>query len=154
MWFAHTFRVRYAETDQMGVVYHTNYLNWFEWARTELIRHCGFPYRLVEERGLLLPVLEAEAKFRQPARYDEIVTVFTRITAYTNVRLEFAYEARRRNGHPEPNTETTAEEPTGELLVTGSTKHMWVNRAWKPARLDRELPELYALLPNIACASS
>lgn len=152
MWFAHTLRVRYAETDQMGVVYHTNYLNWMEWARTELIRECGFPYRLVEERGLLLPVLEADLKFRQPARYDDAVTVFTRITAYTNVRLEFAYEVRRQSEQQQPGAD--CREPAGEMLVTGTTKHMWVNREWKPVRLDRALPELFALMPNIAKPSS
>jgi acyl-CoA thioester hydrolase len=152
----------------MAVVYHTNYINWFEWARTELIRACGYPYHLVEEQGLLLPVLEVGAQFKQPAVYDEVVTVYTRVNACTNVRLEFEYEVRR--GAPElggqerqtdagavrpayeqagPAAEQLAalcDKPEGELLAAGFSKHMWVTRDWKPARLERQLPELHRLL--------
>ncbi|WP_052488074.1 acyl-CoA thioesterase [Gordoniibacillus kamchatkensis] len=113
MWFPLTFRVRYQETDRMAVVYHTNYINWFEWARTELIRACGYPYRLVEEQGLLLPVLEVGAQFKQPAVYDELVTVYTSVTACSSARLEFAYEVRR--GEPE-HSELQHSEPQGKEL--------------------------------------
>ncbi|TVY07430.1 acyl-CoA thioesterase [Paenibacillus cremeus] len=132
-WFKHELRVRYQETDQMGVVYHANYLNWFEIGRTEMIRQLGMDYRTLEEKGLLLPVIEAELKFRQPARYDDEITLYTRIVDYTNLRLQFINEIRRGN----------------DLLVSGGTKHLWVGRDWKPKRIDREAPELYALLQNI-----
>ncbi|MCZ8513422.1 thioesterase family protein [Paenibacillus filicis] len=130
MWFQHELRVRYQETDQMGVVYHANYLNWFEIGRTELIRRLGMSYQSLERQGLLLPVTHAELDFHRPARYDDLVTVCTKITHYTNLRLEFASEIRRGE----------------ELLVSGGTKHVWLNRDWKPARIDREAPGLYALL--------
>lgn len=133
--FSHTLRVRYAETDQMGVVYHARYLDWFEVGRTEMIRSCGMEYRILEEKGLLLPVVDLSIQYRRPARYDDWIEVRTQLTAYSHVRLEFAYEIRKQAG--------------GELLVTGSTKHMWVNRKWKPARIDREAPELYAMLRGL-----
>lgn len=147
-WFRHRLRVRYQETDQMGVVYHANYLNWFEIGRTELIRELGFPYRRIEELGLLLPVLDLDMKFRMPAKYDDNVTVWTRIAEYSHIKVSFESQVRRT---PEDGGSAAGEsdgllEPSGELLVSGATRHMWLNRSWKPARLDREAPELYKLL--------
>ncbi|MBO9607503.1 MAG: acyl-CoA thioesterase [Paenibacillaceae bacterium] len=132
-WHRHELRVRYQETDRMGVVYHANYLNWFEWGRTELIRDLGVAYRELEETGLLLPVLEAELKFRQPARYDDLIVVETRIVECGTATIRFE-NAIRRAGEG------------GELLVSGGTKHVWLNAAWKPVRLSREAPALYELL--------
>lgn len=129
-WFIHELRVRYQETDQMGVVYHVNYLNWFEIGRTELIRELGLPYQELEERGLLLPVTEADIKYHKPAKYDDWITVRTRIEEFTHVRLQFANEVLRGD----------------ERLVSGGTSHMWVNSSWKPARIDRAAPDLYELL--------
>ncbi|MCP1306170.1 MULTISPECIES: acyl-CoA thioesterase [Paenibacillus] len=126
----HTLRVRYQETDQMGVVYHANYLNWFEVGRTEMIRELGMPYQALETRGLLLPVIEADLKFRSPARYDDLVTIDTKVVELTSLRIRFAYEIKRGE----------------ELLVTGGTQHVWLNQDWKPVRIDREVPDLYALL--------
>ncbi|PZE21471.1 acyl-CoA thioesterase [Paenibacillus xerothermodurans] len=129
-WFEHPQRVRYAETDQMGVVYHANYLTWFEIGRTELIRSLGMPYDKIEANGLLLPVVDVHVQFKLPAKYDDVITIRTRIEECTHVRVQFASEIRRAN----------------ELLVSGSTKHVWVNREWKPTRIDRAAPELYSLL--------
>ncbi len=129
-WFQHRIRVRYQETDQMGVVYHANYLNWFEIGRTELIRELELSYKGIESSGLLLPVVEAELKFKQPARYDDLIAIYTRIQSCTGIRLEFACEIRRE----------------GELLVSGVTRHVWVNPSWRPVRIDKEAPDLYQLL--------
>jgi acyl-CoA thioester hydrolase len=157
-WFVHPLRVRYQETDQMGVVYHINYVNWFEIGRTELIRQMGYPYRRIEELGLLLPVLEAEAKFRQPARYDDVVHIYTKIEQFTSLRLDFSYEIRRQDPSIAETIRFQAEAgpanagevtPQGELLATGMTRHVWVNRSWKPVRLEKEAPELYELLASI-----
>lgn len=133
--YRHTIRVRYAETDQMGVVYHARYLDWFEVGRTEMIRSCGMEYRTLEEKGLLLPVIDLTVQYRKPARYDDWVVIETRLTGFGSVRLEFAYEIRKQADN--------------ELLVTGTTRHMWVNREWRPARIDREAPELYSMLQGI-----
>ncbi|UJF34734.1 acyl-CoA thioesterase [Paenibacillus hexagrammi] len=138
-WYEHQLRVRYQETDQMGVVYHANYLTWMEIGRTELIRGMGYPYRLIESKGLLLPLVEADMKFKQPARYDDLVAIYTRVSGYSSVRLEFAYEIRRQN---------SPISPAGDLLVTGTTKHVWVNPSWKPVRIEKEEPALWRLLTD------
>lgn len=114
----------------MGVVYHANYLNWFEIGRTEMIREMGMPYRTLEAKGLLLPVVEADLKFHQPARYDDSITILTRIAEYSSLRICFDNEIHRGC----------------ELLVSGRTRHVWLNREWKPVRIDKEAPDLYALI--------
>lgn len=140
-WQVHKLRVRYAETDQMGVVYHVNYLNWFEVARTEWIRSLGINYRSLEEQGLLLPVVEADIQYKKPARYDDEIVVYTRLQSWSNVRLQFQYDVRRI-----PHADAPDEGPAGELLVTGSTKHVWINRQWRIAFIDKAAPELFQLL--------
>ena len=159
-WHRHTLRVRYAETDQMGVVYHVHYLNWFEIGRTELIRDLGMPYRSIEAKGLLLPVLEVSAAYRQPARYDDRIAIYTRIVDFTNVRLEFAYEIRRldeadggaETASPGARSDSPGASEGGEpalagtLLVSGMTRHVWTDRTLKPVRLDRIAPDVYRLL--------
>lgn len=152
-WFMCKLRVRYQETDQMGVVYHANYLNWFELGRTEFIRELGFPYKEMEQKGLLLPVTEAELQFKQPARYDDILRIYVRVVKFSNIRIEFDVQIRR---DPEDHGDLLErgmqkEEvlPLGELLVTGTTKHVWINDQWKPVRLDREAPQIYSLLQTL-----
>jgi acyl-CoA thioester hydrolase len=149
-WSSHPLRVRYQETDQMGVVYHANYLNWFEIGRTEWIRSRGMTYEDLEKRGLLLPLTDAEIKFRLPARYDDQLMIYTKMIEYSNVRVRFASEIRRK---PQPMGSLPLEadqsqliEPTGELLVSGETRHVWVNRAWRAVRIDKEAPDLFKLL--------
>jgi acyl-CoA thioester hydrolase len=130
-------RVRYPECDQMGVVYHANYLNWFEIGRTEMLRQSGFAYRSMEEQGVMLPVIDASLKYHKPAKYDDLVSVYTQIIELTRMRLSFAYEIRR------------IEADGQELLVTGSTQHVWLNGDWKPVRLDKTLPEVYQALQKL-----
>ena len=91
-------RVRYADTDQMGVVYYANYLVWFEVGRTEWLRDAGWNYRDMEEAGVSLPVIEAHCEYRQPARYDDEIEIRTRATVLTPVRLRFDYQAVRTAG--------------------------------------------------------
>jgi acyl-CoA thioester hydrolase len=153
-WQLHPLRVRYQETDQMAVVYHANYVNWFEIGRTEFIRHAGIAYRDIEAAGLLLPVTELAASFGKPARYDERLAVCTRIGDFSAVRLRFESQIRRiAQDEALPETAFGEEELPGELLVKGGTKHVWMNRDWRPARLDRFAPELYALLGKLIQAS-
>lgn len=138
----------------MGVVYHANYLNWFEIGRTEMLRELGFTYRELECSGVFLPVTSADLQYKSPARYDDLVVVFARLTTFAAIRVVFEYEIRRLSqevsGNPEElsgNLEQTMPlDPynnPGELLVTGSTSHVWLNKNWKPTRLDRALPELF-----------
>lgn len=110
--------VRYAETDMMGVVYHGNYLPWFEIGRTTLLKELGLPYRQLEEQGYRLPVLEAAVKYLRPAVYDDTVTVLTTLAEKPLLRIKLTYEVRRGE----------------ELLATGATVHAFVDRTGRPIR--------------------
>ena len=110
--------VRYAETDMMGIVYHGNYLPWFEVGRTTLLKECGLPYRELEASGYLLPVIELGIKFHRPALYDDTVTVITQLRERPLLRIRLDYEVRRGD----------------ELLVTGFTIHGFINKAGEPVR--------------------
>ena len=105
------YRVPYADTDQMGVVYYGNYLTIFERARNELMRACGYTYRECEAEGWALPVTHAEVDYRRPARYDDLLEVTAWCRAHKGVRLEIACEVR----------------VGGELLVSGFTRHCFVS---------------------------
>lgn len=119
-------RVRYAETDQMGVVYYANYYVWMELGRVEYVRARGVNYRDLEaNEGLLLAVIESQCRYLAPARYDDQVAVVTWIEAQNARVVEFAYEIRLAE--------------TAKVLAKGSTRHMWLNREWRPANL----PEKY-----------
>ena len=119
-------RVRYAETDQMGVVYYANYLVWMEVARVELCKALGFRYRDMElEDGVLLAVIDAQCRYLHPARFDEEVIIETRIADANSRVVEFGYEMRLADG--------------GRKLATGSTRHIFCNREMKRVRL----PEKY-----------
>jgi acyl-CoA thioester hydrolase len=104
--------VRYAETDMMGVVYHANYLPWFEIGRTGLLKEIGVAYRDLETAGYRLPVLELAARYLRPARYDDTLEVITVLREKPLVRIRLEYEIRRGD----------------ELLATGSTVHAFVDK--------------------------
>ncbi len=128
--YAETFvRVRYAETDQMGVVYHANYLVWFEVGRVEFIRQIGLDYRSMEqEDGALIAVIEARARYKAPARYDDELVVRTRLGEVRGSIVRFGYEVLR-----------VADEV---VLCEGETVHMVVGRDMK----RRPMPARYAAL--------
>ena len=124
-------RVRYAETDQMGVVYHANYLVWMEVGRVELCRSLGIRYRDLEAEGVLLAVVEVRCRFHSPARYDEEIIIRTSI-ADSNPRLVvFEYELR--------------EAEHGRILASGNTKHIFLSPALKPIKLPPKYQPLFAL---------
>lgn len=121
-----TFRVRYAETDQMGVVYYANYLIWFEIGRTDYCRQHGFAYRDMEEQdGLYIIVAEARCRYKAPARYDDEIEVRTYLKDVRRRVLVFGYEIYRV--------------ASDELLAEGETVHVITNRAGRP----RPLPDKY-----------
>jgi len=122
-------RVRYAETDQMGVVYYANYFVWMEIGRVELVRARGIDYKQLEEtEGLFLAVMEATCRYRHPARYDQEILIETRVLNANSRVIEFGYEIRSVD--PE------------RLLAEGSTKHLWLNRNWRPSRLPERYREM------------
>jgi acyl-CoA thioester hydrolase len=125
-WTSTTFRVRYAETDQMGVVYYANYFIWFEVGRTDFCRQRGFAYRDMEEQdGLYIIVAEARCRYKAPARYDDEIEVRTYLKDVRKRVLVFSYEIY-----------CTA---TDELLAEGETVHVITNREGRP----RPLPDKY-----------
>jgi acyl-CoA thioester hydrolase len=108
-------RVRYAETDRMGLLHHANYLIYFEQGRTELLRDRGRTYRDLEDQGYLLVLTRVEVRYRQPARYDDLLTLRTTVTRVTPVRIEHKYEMLR----------------DGQVLAEGSSTLACVDRAGK-----------------------
>jgi acyl-CoA thioester hydrolase len=122
--------VRYAETDQMGVVYYANYLVWFEVGRTDLLRQYGWSYREMEVDGYSLPVIDAQCTYRAPAKYDDEIEVRTTGGMVSAVRLKFSYEVVR---------------PTDqEVLALGSTVHATLDRAGRPCRLPERVRALFS----------
>lgn len=127
-----TIRVIYADTDAMGVVYHTNYIKWFEVGRSELLRSMGFPYARLEEEGVLLPVAECSCKYKLPAVYDDMLEITARVSEMKGATVTLDYEIKKQE--------------TGELLVTGFTRHAVTDPNFKPIRLRDRNPELYKCL--------
>ena len=121
-----TVRVRYAETDQMGVAYYANYFVWFEVARTDWLRAAGLTYREMEADGVLLPVIEARCEYKSPARYDDALSVSAVARVVSLARLAFDYEV----------TGPTA------LIAVGSTVHATVDRTGRPIRMPARIKEL------------
>ena len=128
-------RVRYADIDRMGVAYHANYLRWFEVGRSEMFLFLGLPYRAVEEKGVLMPVSEVFCKFVSGARYDELLTIETRLDPSVRGGMKFNYRIFSENGR--------------SLLARGYTKHAFVDAAGRVVRPPVFLQEALAQLkPN------
>jgi len=120
--------VRYAETDMMGVVYHGSYIPWLEVGRTQLLKELGLPYRQLEESGFRLPVLEVALKYLRPARYDDLVTIVTRLNERPLLRIRLEYEVRRGE----------------ELLATGYSVHAFIDLQGRPVRPPAAVVALFA----------
>jgi len=119
--------VRYQETDQMGVVYHANYLVWFEIGRTKYIEELGLSYAAMEEENVVSPVLDAELSFKKPIRYGQKAYVETWLEEYDGIRTVYGYQII--NGE-------------GEIAVSGFTKHAVVKKdSFRPLSLRRSFPE-------------
>lgn len=125
-----TVRVRYAETDRMGVVYYANYFVWFEVARADLLRTLGWTYREMEETGVFLPVIDAQCEYRRPARYDDELEVRTTGSLTSPIRMEFSYEVQVK-GQP-------------EVAAVGRTVHAALDRDGRPCRLPARIREVFA----------
>jgi acyl-CoA thioester hydrolase len=118
-------RVRYKETDQMGIAHHSNYVVWFEMGRTDLCRATGITYAEIERRGYLLVVVEIGCRYRTPFRYDEEVVIRTSVAEAGSRMLKFEYELS---------------DSAGELHATGFSRHIWLDAATrKPVKADGEV---------------
>jgi acyl-CoA thioester hydrolase len=125
-----TVRVRYAETDQMGVVYYANYFVWFEVARADLLRTLGWSYREMEHAGVSLPVIEAQCAYRRPAKYDDELEVRTEGRIVSPVRMEFTYQVRRLKD--------------GDVAAEGRTVHAALDARGRPCRIPDRVREVFA----------
>lgn len=130
-------RTRYAETDQMGFIYHSHFFAYFEVGRVELVRATGTAYATLEERGVLLPLRECGAQFHRAARYDDLLAIATRVEVLTPVRLRFGYQVHR------------VQVDGATHLVTGFTDHLFIDRAGKPTRVNRK-PDVWPVLEHLA----
>jgi len=120
-------RVRYKETDQMGVVYYSNYLVWFEVARAELLRDIGHTYRDIEEElGLRLMVLEVRCRYKSPARYDDLIDIACSVTKLGSSSITFAYKVTRGK----------------DILTEAETVHVFTDKTGKPKRMPQTLREV------------
>jgi acyl-CoA thioester hydrolase len=123
---------RYAETDQMGVIYHGNYFTYFEVARTGFFKHFAYPYKLMEEKGVMLPVVDVSCQYKKPILYDDDIIIRTSIESVKGIRIKMNYQVIR----------TTS----GELLATGTTTHAFVDLELKPIRYKMLDPDLKAVI--------
>lgn len=133
--------VRYAETDQMGVVYHANYLVWCEIGRTKLIEELGFSYADMEKEGALSPVTNVQVNYHFPAKYGESVTIHTWIEGYTGLRITYGYEII--NGE-------------GKRCLTGTSEHVCVDaKTFRPLQIKKNFPDWHeAYTKNVKQSSN
>lgn len=126
--------VRYQETDQMGVVYHANYLVWFEIGRTKFIEQLGFKYAEMEKNNIVSPVVDLQISYKRPATYGDVITIFTWLEKYTGIRTTYGYRI---------------ENEKSEILVTGSSDHVIVDKeTFKPLQLRKTYPKWHQAYKN------
>lgn len=127
---------RYAETDRMGIIHHSVYPIWFEAARTEFIRDIGISYSECESKGLMLPLINLDCKYKKPAYYEDKIAVESCISKVTPVRLTISY--------------TVKNSKTDEILATGKTVHVWTDDHMKPVDMRKKAPDIYKIMSG-AC---
>ena len=128
--------VQYYETDRMGIVHHSNYLRWFEEARTYYMAQLGYNYCDIEAAGIMIPVLAVNARYKAGAKYGESVRIEVGITKLSPVKLSFSYAAY--------------DSVTGELRADGSSDHCFVDEDFRPCSLKKKMPDFYAELEQVA----
>lgn len=131
---AYRHRVQYYETDQMKVVHHSNYIRWFEDARTDFLEKSGFSYAWMEEQGIIIPVLSVSAEYKAMVHYGEDILIKPTVTEFNGVKLLLSYEVRQ--------------DRTGELTTTGTSSHCFLDREYRPLRLKKEFPQVYMMFAS------
>lgn len=139
-YFDYRCRVLYGDTDRMGISYYGNYFRWFEAARTEYFRALGFPYTECEQKGFYLPVAEAHAEYQSPSTYDDEIIVRTSVSEMGNSTLRFEYQVLNAK--------------TQQLLVTGHTVHVFVNKNMKPCRIPPDIKNAVTIFPLLRSVKS
>lgn len=129
MRFKTEIRARYSETDQMGIIYHANYFNWFEVGRTEFFRKLGYNYKKLEEIGILLPVIDVGCKYKISAKYDDDIIIETWINKMKGVKIEYNYNIIRKRDNV--------------LLAEGHTLHAFVDKDLKPVNFKKKHNDIW-----------
>lgn len=127
-------QVQYYETDKMACVHHSNYIRWFEEARTDFLEKLGFGYFRFESEGVMSPVLKVEAEYKSMARYGDTVEIEVTAENYTGTRITFAYKI--------------TDEESGKLRCFGKTYHCFINNEGRPVSLKRQLPEMDKIMKD------
>lgn len=129
-------RVSYYETDQMGVVHHSNYIRWFEDARVDFLEQVGFSYKKMEDMGIMIVVLGASCEYKMPARFGDRVIIIPKISEYNGFKMTVSYEVINK--------------ADGTLLATGETRHCFTDLDIKPVRVKKEHPDIYKIFSDYA----
>lgn len=131
---AYEHRVHYYETDQMGIVHHSNYIRWFEEARCDYLQKLGCEYSVMEKKGVIIPVLAVSAEYKSMVHYGEIVKIIPKFENFNGIKFSISYQIMDRE--------------SGELRTTGESKHCFLGRDYKPLMLKKSYPDLYEIFLN------
>lgn len=121
-------KAKYHETDQMGIIHHSNYIKWMEDARVNYMEHMGFSYKEMEQREIFSPVVEINCQYKEMVRFDDVVTIIAKIKEYNGVKLLIAYEIKN--------------ESTGKTCAIGYSKHCFINKEGKILSLHKHYPDI------------
>ncbi|MBO5303488.1 MAG: acyl-CoA thioesterase [Lachnospiraceae bacterium] len=121
-------RAKYYETDQMGIIHHSNYIRWMEEARMDMMEQIGLSYKGMEEMEIISPVLSVSCEYKSMVHFDDTVVIETKITEYNGIKLKIEYRM--------------TDKKTGELRTVANSEHCFLNRSGKPISLKRSYPEL------------
>lgn len=124
-------KAQYYETDQMGIIHHSNYIRWFEEARTDLMDQIGFGYDQMEKRGIIVPVLSVNCEYKSMVRYNDHVYIIPKIEVFNGIRLQISYRV--------------IDKQTNELRAVGESKHCFLSGTNRPVSLKKIDPELFEL---------
>ncbi len=127
-------KAHYYETDQMGVVHHSNYIRWFEESRVDWMEQLGFSYKKLEEMGVMIPVLSVSCEYRNSIRFDETVYVLPEIKEFNGFKLTVSYKVIRKND--------------GMQMASGETRHCFTKKDFSPCRTKRDYPEIYKIFSD------
>jgi acyl-CoA thioester hydrolase len=134
VWHRCRLRTLYADTDRSQVVYHSNYLRYFEFGRASLMRDGAYSYKEIEESGYVYPIIEANVTYFRPLYYDDAMAIYTRPSALERVRLRFDY--------------VITHEETGDIACKGFTRHCAVNTGGTPVEVDEKTAHLWRIFPK------
>lgn len=130
--------INYYETDQMGIVHHSNYIRYFEEARLDMMEQVGLSYAAMEEHGLIIPVLSVACEYIKPVLFGEKVQIHTRLVKFDGIKMQFVYEIYCEGG----------------LRTKGESRHCFLDKEMKPVRMKRQFPEIYQRMKELVITAT